>query len=47
MPLVTVDTSVALPAMLSPTSHPRKLFVVLAYGAVGYRAEHLRSTSMR
>lgn len=42
MPLVTVDTSVALPAMLSPTSHPRKLFVVLAYGAVGYRAEHLR-----
>lgn len=42
MPLVTVDTSVALPATLSPRSHPRKLFVMLAFGALTYRAEHLR-----
>jgi predicted nucleic acid-binding protein len=42
MPLVVLDTSVALPATLSPKSHPRKLLVLLAYGALTYRAEHLR-----
>ncbi len=42
MPLITLDTSVALPAMLSPSGLPRKLLVVLAFGAVSYRAEHLR-----
>lgn len=42
MPLVVLDTSVALPATLSPRSHPRKLLVLLAYGALTYRAEHLR-----
>lgn len=42
MPLVVVDTSVALPAALSPRSHPRKLLVMLAYAATAYRAEHLR-----
>lgn len=42
MPLITVDTSVALPATLSPTGLPRKLWVILAFGAVSYRAEHLR-----
>ena len=42
MPLITVDTSVALPAALKPQSHPRKLWVVLAFGALAYQAEHLR-----
>jgi predicted nucleic acid-binding protein len=42
VPLITLDTSVALPAMLSPLGVPRKLLVVLAFGAARYRAEHLR-----
>jgi hypothetical protein len=42
MPLITVDTSVALPAALKPNSVPRKLWVILAYGALTYRADHLR-----
>lgn len=42
MPLVTIDTSVALPAALVAGSHPRKLWVVLAYGALTYQAAHLR-----
>lgn len=42
MPLITVDTSVALPAALKPRSVPRKVWVVLAYGALTYQAEHLR-----
>lgn len=42
MPLITLDTSVALPGALKPASLPRKLWVVLAYGVVTYRAEHLR-----
>jgi predicted nucleic acid-binding protein len=42
VPLVTIDTSVALPAALAAGSHPRKLWVVLAYGALTYQAEHLR-----
>jgi hypothetical protein len=42
VPLITVDTSVALPAALKPQSYPRKLWVVLAYGALTYQVEHLR-----
>lgn len=42
MPLVTIDTSVALPAALVAGSHPRKLWVVLAYGALTYQAQHLQ-----
>jgi hypothetical protein len=42
MPLIAVDTSVALPAALKAGSVPRKLWVVLAYGALTYQAEHLR-----
>lgn len=42
MPLITLDTSVALPAMLSPSGLPRKLLVLLAFGAACHRAEHLR-----
>lgn len=42
MPLITLDTSVALPAMLSPSGLPRKLLLLLAFGAARYRAEHLR-----
>lgn len=42
MPLITLDTSVALPATLSPSGLARKLLVILAFGAVSYRAEHLR-----
>lgn len=42
MPLVTIDTSVALPAALSVRSHPRKLWVVLAYGALTYQTQHLQ-----
>lgn len=40
MPFVVVDTSVSLPATLSPTGLMRKFFVLLAYGAVSYEAEH-------
>jgi hypothetical protein len=42
VPLLTIDTSVALPAALAAGSHPRKLWVVLAYGALTYQAEHLQ-----
>ncbi len=42
MPLVTVDTSVALPATLRPRGMPRKLWVVLAFGSWAYEAEHRR-----
>jgi hypothetical protein len=42
VPLITVDTSVALPAALKAASVPRKLWVVLAYGALTYQVEHLR-----
>ncbi len=42
MPLVAIDTSVALPAALVAGSHPRKLWVVLAYGALTYQAKHLQ-----
>lgn len=42
MPLVVVDTSVALPAVLSPSGLARKFWVLLAYGAVAYRHQHLR-----
>ncbi len=40
MPLVVVDTSVSLPATLSPRGLTRKFFVLLAYGAVSYEVEH-------
>ncbi|HVP01423.1 MAG TPA: hypothetical protein VMT10_02540 [Solirubrobacteraceae bacterium] len=42
MPLVVVDTSISLPATLSPTGLTRKFWVLLAYGALAYREEHLR-----
>jgi predicted nucleic acid-binding protein len=42
MPLIVVDTSVALPAALKPQSVPRKLWVVLAYGSLTYQVDHLR-----
>jgi hypothetical protein len=42
LPLVTVDTSVALPASLRPRGLPRKLWVVLAFGGWAYEAEHRR-----
>ncbi|MFY9470369.1 MAG: hypothetical protein WAP37_09680 [Solirubrobacterales bacterium] len=42
MPLVVVDTSVSLPATLSePGGLARKFMVLLAYGALTYREEHL------
>jgi predicted nucleic acid-binding protein len=40
MPFVVVDTSVSLPATLSPGGLTRKFFVLLAYGAVSYEVEH-------
>lgn len=42
MPQITIDTSVTLPAALVAGSHPRKLWVVLAYGALTYQAQHLQ-----
>lgn len=42
MPFVVVDTSVALPATLSAAGLARKLFVLLAYGALSYEVEHGR-----
>jgi hypothetical protein len=42
MPLVVVDTSVALPATLSPRGLARKLWVLLAFGALVYREQHFR-----
>jgi predicted nucleic acid-binding protein len=40
MPFVVVDTSVSLPATLSPRGLTRKFFVLLAYGAASYEVEH-------
>lgn len=40
MPFVVVDTSVSLPATLSPGGLARKLWVVLALGALTYETEH-------
>jgi predicted nucleic acid-binding protein len=42
MPSVVMDTSVALPATLSPRGMTRKFWLLLAVGALAYRAEHLR-----
>jgi hypothetical protein len=42
MPLVVIDTSVALPATLSPRGLTRKFWVLLALGALTHREEHLR-----
>lgn len=42
MPSVVMDTSVALPATLSPRGMTRKFWLLLATGALAYRAEHLR-----
>ena len=42
MPLVVVDTSVALPATLSPRGLARKFWILLALGALTYREQHLR-----
>jgi predicted nucleic acid-binding protein len=40
--LLTVDTSVALPATLRAGGMPRKLWVVLAFGKLAYEVEHRR-----
>ena len=42
MALVTLDTSVALPATLSPGGARRRLWVLLAFGALTYQVEHRR-----
>jgi predicted nucleic acid-binding protein len=42
MPNVVVDTSVSLPATLSPSGARRKLWIVLAFGALTYEVEHGR-----
>lgn len=42
MPSVVVDTSVSLPATLSPGGARRKLWVVLAFGALTHEVEHGR-----
>ena len=42
MPRVVVDTSVSLPATLSPTGMARKLWVLLAYGALNHQIEQHR-----
>lgn len=42
MPNVVVDTSVSLPATLSPGGARRKLWIVLAFGALTYEIEHGR-----
>lgn len=42
MPNVVVDTSISLPATLSPGGARRKLWVVLAFGALTYEVEHGR-----
>jgi predicted nucleic acid-binding protein len=43
MPRVVVDTSVSLPATLSPTGMARKLWVLLAYGALNHQIEQHRA----
>ena len=40
MPYVVVDTSVSLPATLSPSGLARKFWIVLALGALTYEFEH-------
>jgi predicted nucleic acid-binding protein len=42
VPNVVVDTSVSLPATLSPGGARRKLWIVLALGALTYEVEHGR-----
>ena len=42
MPYVVVDTSVSLPATLSPRGLARKFWIVLAFGALTHEAEHLQ-----
>jgi len=42
LPLVTVDTSVALPATLRAGGMPRKFRVLLAFDGLVYEAEHRR-----
>lgn len=43
MPRIVLDTSVSLPATLSPRGLTRKLLVLLAYGALNHRAEQHRT----
>jgi predicted nucleic acid-binding protein len=40
MPNVVLDTSISLPATLSPTGVRRRFWVVLALGALSYEVEH-------
>ena len=42
MPFVVVDTSVSLPATLSPGGRKRRFWVILALGALTYEIEHGR-----
>ena len=42
MPYVVMDTSVSLPATLSPGGMARKLWLLLALGALTYQIEHHR-----
>lgn len=42
MPYVVMDTSVSLPGTLSPGGMARKLWVLLALGALTHRIEHYR-----
>jgi hypothetical protein len=42
VPFVVVDSNVSLPATLTSTGLTRKFWMLLAYGAATYRAEHLR-----
>jgi hypothetical protein len=39
---VVLDTSVVLPAVLSPRGYRRRFLIVLALGALAARREHLR-----
>lgn len=40
MPFIVVDTSISLPATLSPGELMRRFWVVLALGALTYEVEH-------
>jgi hypothetical protein len=40
MPFVVVDTSISLPATLSPRGLMRRFWIVLALGALTYETEH-------
>lgn len=42
MPFVVMDTSVSLPATLSPRGLTRKFWIILALGALTYEVEHRR-----